>query len=113
MHMPKRIVFSSLVSPSEAAKILGIHPITLLTWRRRGWLVPDLRIPGGTVAYARPTLARFMANGGAEPFRAKPGAKLGSKHRIKEVTALTRPNVGISYDLRQSRASLWEVIYSQ
>jgi hypothetical protein len=83
MHMPKRMVFSSLVSPSEAARILNVHVITLLAWRRRGWLEPDLRIPGGTVAYARPTLARFLKNGGAEPFH----GKRGRPRRVKEVAA--------------------------
>jgi hypothetical protein len=83
MHASKRVVFSSLVSPSEAAKICRCHPMTLLRWRRLGWLIPDLRIPGGVVAYSRPTLARFIANGGAEPFR----GKRGRPRRINEEVA--------------------------
>lgn len=87
MLKQKRIVFSRLVGPAEASKILRVHPMTLGLWRRRGWLEPDLRIPGGLVAYTKESLARFLANGGAERFRAKPGAKLGSHHRSNEMAS--------------------------
>lgn len=35
---------------SEAAKRLGIHPNTLASWVKRGWLTP-VEMPGGEIRF--------------------------------------------------------------
>ena len=36
-------IFEPLISPVEAAELLGIHPVTILRWAREG-SVPHLRL---------------------------------------------------------------------
>jgi DNA-binding transcriptional MerR regulator len=35
----------------EAAQRLGVHPNTLVSWAKKGWLSPGQRLPSGEVRY--------------------------------------------------------------
>lgn len=47
------------MSTSEAARLLGVHPKTLLRWVRHGDLEPDYTTPGGHHRWRPERLARI------------------------------------------------------
>lgn len=41
----------AMLRRGEAAQRLGVHPNTLVSWAKKGWLSPGQRLPGGEVRY--------------------------------------------------------------
>ena len=49
-----------LLSPGEAASVLGLHPSTLEGWRRKGKGPPWLKLGPRNVAYRSDRLAEWL-----------------------------------------------------
>ena len=41
----------TMLRRGEAARRLGVHPNTLVSWAKKGWLTPAQRLPGGEARY--------------------------------------------------------------
>jgi DNA-binding transcriptional MerR regulator len=49
-----------LLSISQAARLLGVQPLTLRRWDNSGVLVPDFRTLGGCRRYSRKRLQEIL-----------------------------------------------------
>jgi excisionase family DNA binding protein len=59
--MPEPADGTALLSISQAAQLLGVHPQTLRAWADKG-LVPHVRLPSGQRRFDRQRLERVRAD---------------------------------------------------
>ncbi len=74
---PAEILGGGIVSISEAAKLLGIHPATLRKAAREGW-IRSKKTPGGHLRFSLEALASYLAAEGRNPSEV-------TNHEIREL----------------------------
>lgn len=56
----RRRMTGRLLTAREVADLLGVHPETVLCWRRRGE-IPAIRLPGGAIRFREDELDDWLA----------------------------------------------------